>query len=236
MPWATRSLQRVERLAHAGEMILDVVEDAEVRQREARRRAALRLPERLLPGLQVDVGRGRRREDEACGRDPDAHGVAGVQRSVLVQHRHVVARMPGAREALEPDDAVADDPDVRLGDGNELAPERVERVAVEAARARLEPSRIDEVRRADGERRGRGAWGAHGRARLPRRRGRSGCERGGDGGSRRARGRARRGPPSVPAGRSSGPQSKRREAVVGLDEIAADAAPVALVQKIDRCG
>ena len=46
-----------------------------------------------------------------------------------------------------PSDVVADDADVRLGDGHELAPQRVERVAVETARARLEPRRIDQVRR-----------------------------------------------------------------------------------------
>ena len=39
--------------------------------------------------------------------------------------------------------------DVRLRHGRELAPQRVEGVAVEPARARLEPRRVDEVRRAD---------------------------------------------------------------------------------------
>ena len=76
--------------------------------------------------------------------------VARVERPVLVQHRDVVARVPGAREALEPEDVVADDADVLRGHGHELAPEPVERVAVEPARARLEPARIDQVRRADG--------------------------------------------------------------------------------------
>jgi hypothetical protein len=39
--------------------------------------------------------------------------------------------------------------DVRFRDRRQLAPEVVERVAVEASRAALEPGGIDEVRRAD---------------------------------------------------------------------------------------
>ena len=42
-----------------------------------------------------------------------------------------------------------DHADVRLGHGRQLAPELVERVAVQAPRARLEPGRVDDVRRAD---------------------------------------------------------------------------------------
>ena len=54
-----------------------------------------------------------------------------------------------AREAVEAEHAVADDVHVRLGHRRELAPERVEGVAVEPARAPLEPARVDEVRRPD---------------------------------------------------------------------------------------
>ena len=61
----------------------------------------------------------------------------------------MVRRVPRRGEDLEPEEAVADGVDVALGDGRELAPERVERRPVEPARARLELRRVDEVRRAD---------------------------------------------------------------------------------------
>ena len=44
---------------------------------------------------------------------------------------------------------LADHVHVRLRDGGELAPQHVERVAVQPACASLEPRRVDEVRRAD---------------------------------------------------------------------------------------
>ena len=52
-------------------------------------------------------------------------------------------------EAREPDDRVADDPDVLLGHGHELAPQLVERLAVQPPGACLEPARVDDVRRPD---------------------------------------------------------------------------------------
>ena len=61
----------------------------------------------------------------------------------------MVRRVAGRGEALEPDDLVADDVDVLRRDGGELAPECVERVAVESARARLELRRIYDVRSPD---------------------------------------------------------------------------------------
>ena len=61
----------------------------------------------------------------------------------------MVRRVTRRGEAFETDDVVADDVDVLLGHRRELAPERVERVAVEAPRARVEPAGVDEVRRAD---------------------------------------------------------------------------------------
>ena len=61
----------------------------------------------------------------------------------------MVRRMTGALEDLEPRGAVADDPDVLGGNGGELAPERVEGVPVQAAGARLEACRIDDVGGAD---------------------------------------------------------------------------------------
>ena len=50
---------------------------------------------------------------------------------------------------VEADRSFADDAYVRLGHGRQLAPELVEGVPVEAARARLESARVDDVRRAD---------------------------------------------------------------------------------------
>ena len=61
----------------------------------------------------------------------------------------MVRRVPGAREAGQAEHLRADDVHVLLGHGSELAPERVELVAVEPARACLEPGRVNQVRRAD---------------------------------------------------------------------------------------
>ncbi len=58
-------------------------------------------------------------------------------------------RVAGGGEAVEPEHACADDVHVLRRHRRELAPERVERVAVQPARAALEPRRVDEVRRAD---------------------------------------------------------------------------------------
>ena len=58
-------------------------------------------------------------------------------------------RVAGRGEGLEPEHRAVDRVDVLLRDRRELAPERVERVAVEPARALLEPLGLDEVRRAD---------------------------------------------------------------------------------------
>src|SRR6266498_969628 len=69
-------------------------------------------------------------------RDAD---VTGVQTCAL----------PISGEAVEADDLGADGLDVLLGYRRELAPERVELVAVEPSRARLEARRVDEVRGAD---------------------------------------------------------------------------------------
>ena len=68
-------------------------------------------------------------------------------------------RVAGRREAVEAEHAVADDVDVLLRHRRELAPERVEGVAVQAARAALEALRVDEVRRADRARRAPAAPG-----------------------------------------------------------------------------
>jgi hypothetical protein len=60
-----------------------------------------------------------------------------------------VPGVPLCREGLEPERCLADDVDVLLRHRRELAPEVVERVAVEAAGAVLELRRVGEVRGAD---------------------------------------------------------------------------------------
>ena len=177
-------------------------------QREPGGRAALDLADRLLPGLEVELGWRARRHDEASALEADACGVAGVQRSVRVEARDVVPRMTGSRKALEADHAVADDVDVLGRDRRELAPELVERIAVESARARVELRRIDEVRSSDlrdvhlqieGSRDEHPGCACVVEVDVRGRRCRT---------SVRARGRARRGRPSRPVMHVVGPQSK----------------------------
>ena len=57
--------------------------------------------------------------------------------------------MARRREALESHDPLSGDADVVLRHRRELAPQRVEGVAIEPPRASLEPGGIDEVRCAD---------------------------------------------------------------------------------------
>ena len=61
----------------------------------------------------------------------------------------MVRGVPGSRPRLEAEHLSPDDVDVLRRDGDELAPEPVEVVAVQTPRAALEPTRVDEVRRAD---------------------------------------------------------------------------------------
>ena len=135
--------------AHLREMALDVVGDAEVDQRKPLRVAALDLVEGRVPGLEVDLRRRRGWEDEPGGLDADAGRVARVERAVAVQVADVVRGVARGGEAFEPEHLGADDADVLLRHRCELAPERVELLAVEPARASLEPLGVDEVRRAD---------------------------------------------------------------------------------------
>ena len=121
--------------------------DAEVDQRQCSGSTALDLVERSLPCLEVDLRRRTGREHETARLDAHARRVAGVERAVRIEVADVVPRVAGRREAFEPDDAVADDVDVLLRHRRELAPERVEPVAVEPSRARLELRRVDQVRR-----------------------------------------------------------------------------------------
>jgi hypothetical protein len=102
------------------------------------------------PAFDVDVGRRRDRKHVPPGHDADAGRVPRVERPVAVQVADVVRRVAWGGEAEEPEHAIADDVHVLLRHRGELAPELVEGVAVEAAGARLEAARVDDVRRADG--------------------------------------------------------------------------------------
>src|SRR4029077_16998138 len=96
--------------------------------------APLDLVDRSLPELDVDVRRRRRRKDGAPGLDANAGRVARVERAVTVEVGDVMRRMARRREAVEAENALADDVHVLRRHGRELAPERVERVAVEPSR------------------------------------------------------------------------------------------------------
>ena len=191
-------------------MALDVVEDAEVDR--ARAAAATRRSISSIVrshGVEVDLGRRRRCEDEPArarsGPRPRRRCRASRPRGGT---RPDAQAWPGAGKHARPTTRVADDADVLLGHGRELAPELVERIAVQPPRARLEPARVDEVRRADLRDVHRAAPDARARAPRRRRRGRGGCGRGAG---------ARTSPSSTPrapsaswsAGRQLvGPQSK----------------------------
>src|SRR5439155_22327611 len=101
------------------------------------------------PCLEVEVGWRSRGQDDGIGRDADTRCVPGVERPVVVEVADVVSRVTGCGEAFESENAISDDVDVALGDGLELSPERLERVAVQAACAGLETAWVDEVWRAD---------------------------------------------------------------------------------------
>ncbi len=167
----------LDALPELGQMAAGVIGDAEVHERKPLRCPPLDLVQRLEPRVSVELGRRRGREDELARLDADAGRVACVEHPLGVEVADVVSGMARRREAVEAEHAIADHADVRLGDGRELAPELVEEVAVEAARAFLEPGRVDEVRRADrrdvdGQAR---MLAARGRRRRPR--GRGGCAR-----------------------------------------------------------
>src|SRR6476646_4159729 len=119
-------------------MALNVVEDAEVDEREPLGRTALELLDRLLPEIDVDLRRRRRRHHVTARRDPHTGGVARVQGAVAVEVADVMRGMARRWEAVEPEDALAGDVDICRRHGCELAPERVEGIAVKAARAPLE--------------------------------------------------------------------------------------------------
>ena len=223
-PAAHRGAQRVE-------VALDVVEDAEVDQGEAARRASLDLVDRSLPRIEVDLGRRRRREDEPSRRDADPCGVAVVERPVLVLVGDLVRRrgpVPGSTRARRLDRRR---PARSSRDGLELAQSSSN--ASPYSRRALVSSRLGSTRcgapisetctvSPGCSRTSAPAAPAWSRWMWERRRcfrspissrGRR-APRGARGGSRRA-------------------AIEEREALVGLDEVRGDAARVAAVQEVE---
>src|SRR5919198_3335418 len=138
----------VERLVHGRDLVLDVLVACEVGDRKA-----LRLPrrdgvERLVPQLEVDVGRRSGRDDRAA-RDAHAADVADERGGGrLVQIADVVGGVAG--RVLDPPGAdrlaAAQYAQVGLGHGDDLAPQALHVVAVQARGARDQARGVDEVR------------------------------------------------------------------------------------------
>ena len=119
---------------------------AEVRQPNDPGSPLLDRRERLLPGLQVDLGRRAGRVEEVPGRKQAAERVARVADAVGVEEGHVVPGVPGRRHDLEPEHARTEHADVLRRHRSDRAEQAAERLPVEAPRAALEPLRVDKVR------------------------------------------------------------------------------------------
>ena len=169
---------------------------------------------RGVPGLDVDVGRRRGREDVARGLQADAARRRRRAARRRGSRRRGAWRGPASGTPPSRPRRRSAMPDVRLGHRHELLPEAVEVVAVEPPRRGLEPRRVDEVRRADLGHPDGQLRDAAARSTRPRPRGRSGCARAAGAGCRSARGRARARPPRAAAasspGRSRGARGRRR--------------------------
>src|SRR5688500_1731610 len=94
------ALPFAEPVAELAEMASAVVEDAVVHEGEGLWGSTVEVVDRRGPRLHVDVGWGRRRQDEPARRDPHTGGVARVERAVLVCEADVVRGMPGRGEAF----------------------------------------------------------------------------------------------------------------------------------------
>ena len=137
-----------ERLAELGEVLLDVVEGAEVDERESAGRSVsisrivCSHASRSNSGGGHGGSRTRRRRPARPLRRP--RRASRCRRDTRRGARR--GRVSGSTRARRP---VADDVDVLGGNRHELAPELVERIAVEPACARFELRRIDDVRGSD---------------------------------------------------------------------------------------
>jgi hypothetical protein len=131
------------------EVGLHVVGEPEVDEGQAAGCAAFELVDRAIPGLEVELRGWGGRGDEVVRLDPHSGRVAGIERAVSGEVGDVVTGVSRGGECGQAERLVADCVDVRFGDRGQLSPQVVERGAVEASRAALEPGRVDQVRRAD---------------------------------------------------------------------------------------
>src|SRR5437762_1974115 len=134
--------------APAGTARASVTRMTPVRRRTRSEVSALGFSSPLPVAGQAGVGLRDRRQ---VSRRSDLHSgrITAEAGAVGGQIRDVVRGMAWRGPRLEIEDALADDLDRPFRDGNELAPQAVELVAVEPARAPLEPARIDQVRGPD---------------------------------------------------------------------------------------
>src|SRR6266487_4021565 len=135
-------------LPEVGKVRLRIGGDAEMDECQPARLPPLDLVDRSPPRFEVEVRRRRRRQDRSVGLEADSGCVACIQGAVAGEVTDVVTCVPGRGKALEAEHVRSDDADVLRRDRGELSPERVKRIAVEAARARFESARIDEMGRA----------------------------------------------------------------------------------------
>ena len=126
-----------------------VVDDPEVDEGEPLGLSAFDLVDRALPGLEVEVGWRSRRRDLPVRLDANACRITRVQRPVGAEIGDVMPGVPLRREGLQPEGHLADDADALLWHRRELAPEVVERIAVEAASAVFQLRRVNEMRGAE---------------------------------------------------------------------------------------
>ena len=136
------------RLADRGQVLGRRVDRAEMGDRET-----LGLPgfddfDRFEPGLDIDVGRRGGGDDEVGRRDQHGGDVADEGRAgLLVEVADVVGGVAGGVGDAQAEHRLAagEGPDVLLGDGDDLAPEHLHRVAVEPLGAGQEARRVDQV-------------------------------------------------------------------------------------------
>src|SRR5215213_5199428 len=128
-------------------MAFDDSGDTEVDEGQPLGFATLDVVEGREPRVQIELRRWRGRQHRSVRLNADARGIAGEQRAIRIEIAHVMTRVARRRKTVETEDTFVHDAHVLLRNGNELAPEVVEAVAIEPARARFQSRRIDEVRR-----------------------------------------------------------------------------------------
>ena len=140
-----------QRLAEPPQVLLDVVEDAEVGQRERAPARAARSPRSSAPTPRgrspAAASAGARTARARCGRPAESPAYS-VPSSCSIETWWLA--WPGAREALEAEDVVADDPRRSPPAPGRARPRGWSKLRRRAgARSPRAARRVDEVRRAD---------------------------------------------------------------------------------------